>query len=200
MPVVPFYFDLMTRRFTNSIGGGLTSAFTGKQGDIITYELSVLDGTAVPIDLGCVAFRLGVKDPKNLAAAYLSECFGEKSGSAQFARWQFALDLSQLNGNLPVSTTNLVPLAIELEIQLHGQRIASPLQQFVLEKTMGVELFILCPTEGSFIITGHDVTFLWINAETGYFTLTGQDIITNWLAVESGHFAYTGQEVSFRLT
>jgi len=200
MPVVPFYFDLTTRRFTNPIGGSLTTPFTGKQGDVITYQLAVLQGTAVPIDLGCIAMRLGVKDPKALTSAYLSECFGEKSGSAQYARWQFDLDLSQLNGNLPASNTNFVPLALELEIQLHGQRIASPLQQFVLEKTMGIEIILLCPGSGMFRITGQPVTFLWMNAEIGHFAINGQDITTNWLSVESGHFAYTGQDVSFRLT
>lgn len=199
MPV-PFYFDLQTRKFTNRAGGGLTAAFTGKQGDIITYELAVLNGSPVPIDLGCVGFRLGVKDPKTISSAFLSECFGEKSGSAQYARWQFDLDLSQLNGNLPVSTTNFVPLVIELEIQLHGQRIASPLQQFVLEKTMGVSLFILCPQSGMFRIIGHDVIFLWLTAEPGEFAISGSDMSTNWLVTESGHFAYTGQDASFRLT
>lgn len=198
MPV-PFYFDLRTRKFTNALGGGLTTAFTGKQGDIITYELAVLNGTPVPIDLGCVGFRLGIKDPKTIGAAFLSECFGEKSGSAQYARWQFDLDLSQL-GTLPVSNTNVIPLAIELEIQLHDQRIASPLQQFVLEKTMGTSLFILCPQSGMFRITGGDVVFLWLTAGTGQFTITSQDITTNWVVAESGHFAYTGQDVSFRLT
>lgn len=199
MPV-PFYFDLKSRKFTNPLGGGLTTPFTGKQGDIITYELAVLNGTPVPIDLGCVGFRLGVKDPKTLGAVYLSECFGQKSGSAQYARWQFDLDLTQLNGNLPVSTTNLFPLAIELEIQLHNQRIASPLQQFILEKTMGTSLFILCPQSGMFRITGSDVMFLWMTAETGEFVINGQDMNVSWLITEPGEFAYTGQDVSFRLT
>src|SRR5262245_18627351 len=114
MPVVPFYFDLTTRKFTNAIGNSLTTPMSGKQGDIITYQLAVLQGTPVPVDLGCVAFRLGVKDPKNLPGGYFSECFGTKSGSAQYARWQFDLDLSSVNGNLPVSNTNTYPLAIEL--------------------------------------------------------------------------------------
>jgi hypothetical protein len=199
MPV-PFYFDLQSRRFTNPVGGALAGAFTGKQGDIITYELAILNGTAVPIDLGCVAFRLGIKDPKALANDFLSECFGQKSGSAQYARWQFDLDLSGLNGNLPPTTGNQVPLALELEIQMHGQRIASPLQQFLLERTMGLALFLMCPQSGSFRIIGQDVTFLWMTASSGMFHITGQDITTNWLACESGHFAYTGNEVSFRLT
>lgn len=199
MPV-PFYFDLQSRRFTNPIGGALAGAFSGKQGDIITYELAVLNGTPVPIDLGCVAFRLGIKDPKALTNDYLSECFGQKSGSAQYARWQFDLDLTGLNGNLPATQGNQFQLAIELEIQLHGQRIASPLQQFILEKTMGLALFLMCPQSGHFRIRGQDVTFLWMTAESGMFEITGQDITTNWLACESGHFAYTGNEVSFRLT
>jgi hypothetical protein len=201
MPV-PFYFDLQTRKFTNSTGAGLTTAFTGKQGDVITYQLAVLNGTAVPLDLGCVGFRLGVKDPKNLSAGYLSECFGEKSGSAQFARWQFDLDLSQINGVFPpTSTSNIITLALELEIQLHGQRIASPLQQFVLEKTMGVQIILLCTGSGNmFRITGENVTFLWLTAGSGPFTLTGMPVFINWLSAVHGYFAMTGQQATFRLT